>query len=98
MSEDLRLETATEKVSFIMDNIPQARHNYKLLMLSYWQLFDGVDIPKDVIQKIAEQGTQPETIARSRRRAVELVRIKQILEMQRLVQAQELDEVEPQTN
>jgi hypothetical protein len=91
MSE-LRLDNSRERVAFIMDNIPQARYNYLYLLLSYWQLFDGIDIPEDVVKQIVEHGTQPETIARSRRKAIELARIREILELQRMVE--EMEEVE----
>ena len=95
---ELNLDTSREKVAFILDNIPQTRHNYLLLLLSYWQLFDGIDIPESLVKQIAGQATQPETVARSRRKAVEMARYKQILELQRLVQETDLEKVEPQTN
>lgn len=81
--KELKLDTSREKVAFIMDNIPQTRHNYLLLLLSYWQLFDGIDIPDELVQQIAAQATQPETISRSKRKAMELARIREILELQR---------------
>lgn len=96
MSE-LRLSGSRERVAFIMDNIPQSRYNYVHLLLSYWQLFDGIDIPEDVVKQIVEKATQPETISRARRKARELARYREILELQRLAQGQELEEVEPQT-
>lgn len=89
---ELKLDGSRERVAFIMDNIPQTRYNYLHLLLSYWQLFDGIDIPDHVIKQIVEHGTQPETIARSRRKARELARYRDILELQRL--AHELEEVE----
>lgn len=89
---ELKLDGSRERVAFIMDNIPQTRYNYLHLLLSYWQLFDGIDIPDHVIQQIVEHGTQPETIARSRRKARELARYRDILALQRL--AHELEEVE----
>lgn len=89
---ELKLDGSRERVAFIMDNIPQTRYNYLHLLLSYWQLFDGIDIPDYVIKQIVEHGTQPETIARSRRKARELARYRDILELQRL--RHELEEVE----
>ena len=86
--KELKLDTSREKVAFIMDNIPQTRHNYLLLLLSYWQLFDGIDIPNELMQQIAERGTQPETISRSRRKAMELARIREILELQRFARGE----------
>jgi hypothetical protein len=75
-----------------MYNIPQARYNYLYLLLSYWQLFDGIEIPDDVVKQIVEHGTQPETISRSRRKTRELARYREILELQRMVG--EMEEVE----
>lgn len=96
---ELNLETSRERVAFIMDNIPQARQNYLLLLLSYWQLFDGIDLPDELIKQLSEKATQPETIARSRRKAIELARYREILDLQRMMtpQQDELEEVEEQT-
>ena len=49
---ELKLDGSRERVAFIMDNIPQTRYNYLHLLLSYWQLFDGIDIAGHVIQQI----------------------------------------------
>ena len=89
---DIKLNGSREKVAFLMDNIPQARSNYLYLMLSYWQVFDEIDIPDDVINQIVEKATQPETVTRARRKAKELARYREILELQRMVK--ELEEVE----
>lgn len=88
---DYKLNGSREKVAFLMDNIPQARYNYLHLLLSYWQIFDGIDLPDNIVKQIAEKATPPETITRSRRRARELARYREILELQRL--AEELEEV-----
>ncbi|MDK2600586.1 hypothetical protein QO179_24135 [Bacillus stercoris] len=90
--EDLKLDGAINKVAFLLDNIPQARDNYLYLLLSYWQIFDDIDIPEEVVSQIVEKATQPETIGRSRRKAMELARYREILELQRLVK--EMGEVE----
>ena len=89
---DIKLNGSREKVAFLMDHIPQARHNYLHLMLSYWQVFDDIDIPEDVVKQIVEKATQPETVTRAKRKAKELARYKEILELQRMVK--ELEEVE----
>jgi len=90
--EELKLDTAREKVAYLMDNIPQARFNYLHLLLVYWQVFDEIDLPDHVVQQIVEKATQPETIGRARRKAMELAKYREILQLQRLVQ--ELEEVE----
>lgn len=96
---ELNLDTSRERVAFIMDNIPQARHNYLLLLLSYWQLFDGIDLPEDLVKQLVDKATQPETIARSRRKAFELARYRELLDLQRMMtpQQDELEEVEEHT-
>lgn len=88
MSQE-ELKTTNQKVAFLMDNFPQARNNYLYLLLSYWQVFDGIEIPKGVLQAAAEHATQPETITRARRKVLEMHRYRQFLELQRMVQGQE---------
>lgn len=93
LMSELQLNASRERVAYIMDNIPQTRYSYLHLLLSYWQLFDGIDIPESVVKEIVERGTQPETIARSRRKAMELARLREILELQRMLHG-ETEEVE----
>lgn len=83
-----RLDKSEQKVAFLMDNVPHARYNYLALILSYWKLFDGIEIPDDLFTQIVEKATQPETITRSRRRVTQQSRIKAYLELQRMVQEQ----------
>lgn len=90
--EDYKLKGSVNKTAFIMDKIPPARHDYLLLLISYWQIFDGIDIPDEVIQQIIDKATQPETISRSRRKVLEQARMKQYLELYRM--AKELEEKE----
>lgn len=89
---DYKLDGTREKVAFLMDNIPQSRYDYLHLLLCYWQVFDGIDIPDNIVQEILEKATPPETITRARRRARELARYREIIELQRMVK--ELEEVE----
>lgn len=90
-----KLTSPKERVAFIMDQIPETRYNYLYLVVSYWQLFDGIDIPEKTIQQIIKQGTQPETIARSRRRALEHAKAaKNLIEQQLVTKAKVLEEVE----
>lgn len=89
---DMKLNGSQQKVAFLMDNIPQTRNSYLHLMLSYWQVFDDIDIPDELVKEIVEKATQPETVTRARRKAKELARYKEILELQRMVK--ELGEVE----
>lgn len=67
-----KLTTAYQKVAWILDRVPAAKHNYKLLILLYWQVFDDIKIPEEVIKEIAENGTEPETISRAKRKVMEV--------------------------
>lgn len=90
-----QFDSPKERVAFIMDEVPETRYNYLYLIVSYWQLFDGIDIPQETIQQIINQGTQPETIARSRRRALEhKKRLNEKSARQLEAQAKVLEEVE----
>lgn len=92
---DNKLNGPKERVAFIMDQIPETRYNYLYLVVSYWQLFDGIEIPEETVQQIIKQGTQPETIARSRRRALQHGKAAEALtEQQQAVKAKVLEEVE----
>lgn len=88
MSND-QLDKSMERVAFLMDKVPGAKFDYKTLIISYWQIFDGVDIPTDVLRQILQKGSEPETISRSRRKVLEQDRVREYLELQRMAQAQE---------
>lgn len=81
---DYKLDGTFNKTAFIMDKIPPARHDYLYLLISYWQIFDGIEIPEEVVKQIVERGTQPETVSRSRRKVLEQARFKQMLELHRM--------------
>lgn len=87
--KELRLNCSLRRTAFLMDNIPEARQDYLYLILSYWQVFDGINIPEDVVKEIVAKATQPETISRSRRKALEQLRYKQFLELQRMAKEKE---------
>lgn len=89
---DLKLDCSLRRTAFLMDNIPQTRHNYLHLILSYWQVFDGIEIPEETVKQIVAKATQPETISRSRRKALEQLRYRQYLELHRM--AKELEKAE----
>ena len=83
----MELKTAEQRVAYLVQKVPATRNNYKLLLLLYWQVFDGVDIPKEVVNAILDKGTEPESIGRLKRKAVEvkvdtselIVKLKEIL-------------------
>jgi hypothetical protein len=62
------LSTTGQKVAYLINQVPASKSNYKLLLLLYWQIFDGVEIPSEVVNSILENATEPETVARSKRR------------------------------
>ena len=65
------LNTSYQRVAWIVDHVPAARTNYKLLMLIYWQIFDEINIPDKIMNQIIEEGTEPETISRAKRKVIE---------------------------
>lgn len=81
---DYKLDGTFSKTAFIMDKIPPARHDYLYLLISYWQVFDGIEIPEELVKQIIERGTQPETVSRARRKVLEQARFKQMIELQRM--------------
>lgn len=60
-----------DAVEHIISKVPAAAYNNNLLVVLYWRIFDGVDIPGDVAKRIVSEGTSPETITRARRKIVE---------------------------
>ena len=70
--ETENLKTSHQKVAWILERVPATKKNYKLLLLLYWQIFDGIDISKETLRQIIENGTEPETVTRSKRRVLEI--------------------------
>jgi hypothetical protein len=81
---DYEFDRSDQKVAYIMNVVPQARQDYLLLILLYWQIFDGVEIPEEVISQIVNRATKPETITRSRRKVSEQLKLQQLLQLQRM--------------
>lgn len=67
----MELKNSYQRVAALIDRVPAARDNYKLLILLYWQIFDEIEIPQKVLEEIAEKGTEPETINRAKRKVIE---------------------------
>lgn len=61
------LKDAETMVRHILAHYPNARSDDKLLLLYYWRIADGIDIPPEVWRQIMTQATTPETISRIRR-------------------------------
>lgn len=89
---DYQFEKSDQKVAYLMNIVPQAKHDYLLLILMYWQIFDDIEIPEETVKQIIERATQPETITRSRRKVTEQLKYKQLLELQRMIQAEVKEE------
>lgn len=81
---EMDLNQAYRKVAYLMDAAPQARQDNLLIILMYWQIFDGIELPSEIVAQILEKATAPETITRSRRKVTAHNRYKQLLELQRM--------------
>lgn len=81
MPEEIDLSTTEKRVAYILEHVPATRSNYLLLILTYWQVFDGINIPPELAQQIAGVATQPETVNRSRRKVIEKLKILEELEL-----------------
>lgn len=64
------LKTTEQKVAYLVSQVPATRSNYKLLLLLYWQIFDGIQIPSEIVNAILEKGTEPESLGRLKRKAI----------------------------
>lgn len=89
---DNQFDKADQKVAYLMNIVPQTKQDYLLLILLHWQIFDDIEIPDEIVKQIIERATQPETITRSRRRVTEQLKYKQLLELQRMRQAEVKEE------
>lgn len=57
-------------MAYLIQQVPATQSNYKLLLLLYWQVFDGIEIPPEVVNNILGNGTEPESIGRLKRKAI----------------------------
>lgn len=65
-----RTAKIVDNVAAILDLYPPARDNNNLLIALYWQACEGILIPGDLANKIAE-ATSAETIVRAKREIIE---------------------------
>jgi hypothetical protein len=61
-----------DKIKYLTESIGelQSRDNSRrkvLLTLLYWKVFDGIEIPEEILKQIMSRGTNPETIFRALR-------------------------------
>lgn len=78
---EYNLNGSIRKTAFLMDKIPPTRTNSIAMTLMYWKIFDGIEIPENLIQEMIEKATAPETILRAQRKAKEYVRKQKLLEL-----------------
>jgi hypothetical protein len=89
---EFEFDRSDQKVAYIMNVVPQARKDYLLLILLYWQIFDGIELPEEIVSQIVQRATTPETITRSRRKVTEQLKIQQLLQLQRMFKAEVKEE------
>lgn len=63
-----------QRIAFILDKVPAARTDKKLLMVTYWKLFNEIEIPDEVAQNIITKADEPETIMRLARQVIKEAR------------------------
>lgn len=80
MSEELKLDTLVQRISYLYDVLPETEESRLLLILSYWRVFDGIDIPDWVIKDIMEKGSEPESITRIGRKVTGFKQLQTIIE------------------
>lgn len=85
--EEKELSTSLDKVAYLLEEFPEARNNYKFLMLAYWKIFDDIAIPHSLFLEILDKATQPESISRAKRKAFEYSRMREILELTKQAEA-----------
>ena len=59
--------SAYERVRYLLENVPATRQNDQLLVVTYWKVFNEIDISKDAVQAIMDRGALPESITRYKR-------------------------------
>jgi hypothetical protein len=56
------------QVEDLASNIPLVLTDDRFLLLMYWKICNGIDIPNSLIREILAKGSMPETITRSKRK------------------------------
>lgn len=66
--EKLNLLTVKSRVRYLAEMVDgvttDPNRGRLLMMLLYWKLFDGIDIPPEIMRQILEKGTHPESLGR----------------------------------
>ena len=58
------LLTKTGRVKYLVETVPDAALNSMLLTILYWEVFEGIRIPKEVKHEILAKGSDPEVLGR----------------------------------
>lgn len=58
------------RIQYLLSTYPETQ-DYKILLLYYWKIFDGINIPNDVMQDIIANASEPNSISRYRRNVLE---------------------------
>jgi len=55
-------------VGALVERLPNLTKDDRFLLIAYWQVYDGIEIPPKVAKEIITRGTKPESITRSKRK------------------------------
>lgn len=53
-----------EKVKYLISIAPDLVNNPSALLLLYWKIFDGINVPNELINEVAVKATPPESVLR----------------------------------
>ncbi|MDK2600599.1 hypothetical protein QO179_24200 [Bacillus stercoris] len=56
-----------QNVYSILEEVEETRNNDKLLLLTYWEKFDGIDFNQNFKEQFVQSSTTSESITRARR-------------------------------
>lgn len=62
--------TIGSRIRHILHLAPIAARDMRLLLMLYWKVFDGADIPDSAIASVVMKGTRPDNIMRICRRVL----------------------------
>jgi hypothetical protein len=79
------IKTTEQRVAWLLEKVPATRNSYLVLLLAYWSVFDGIDLPQECIDQIFANATPPESISRARRKIFELRR--QLADIEKEIEA-----------
>lgn len=66
-----RSDTTKARVAMLMDRVPGAADDDRVLYLAYLMTFCGIKIPQELFRDIVHRGEIPESVFRRRREILE---------------------------